>query len=122
MAGHHKNDSVEVVKAADAATLLPRVEAIEALAEDGPWRGERLLMLLMLMWESYLVHVCFMFISLVFIGVVATVFFVKDQCWQISSFINKLVICRTITCVVSDVSLLKKHHPMSFCLRPSAPC
>lgn len=34
--------SVEVLKAADAKNiLLPRVEAIEALAEDGPWRGVR---------------------------------------------------------------------------------
>ena len=29
-----------MLKAADATNiLLPRVEAIEALAEDGPWRG-----------------------------------------------------------------------------------
>ena len=37
-----KLDSVEVLNAADAKNiLLPQVEAIEALAEEGPWRGVR---------------------------------------------------------------------------------
>lgn len=35
------SDLLSVIRPADAGSLLPRVEAVEALAENGPWQGGR---------------------------------------------------------------------------------